>query len=471
MSAELAKLLEAALREGRCVATGPVEQLGAAELDGLASSTAGELRHFGVVPSEPVAIMIGNQPADLGRLLGVWLAGAVAVPLGASAPAPVLTQLKAAVGARITLGPDGIEAEVQPPPAPRAILCGAALVIFTSGSTGRPKGVVVGHEQFAGKLGVLQSLLGMRGDDVVLVPLQLTFIFGLWVSLLALLAGARLVLMPRYSVSAVTDALASGATVASVVPTMLRTLSASALPPAPALRLLLTGGESLGASLAARIGRAYPQAEVFDLYGTTETGSCDFCLHTRDTLKQGTIGTPTAGVAFAIVGDDGTPAQPGEIGELRIRTPYGMLGYLDEPEMTSAAFADGLFRTGDLARVKPDGMVDLVGRRKEIISRGGIKIAPLELEAVFACHPDIEAALCGGVADQRLGEAVHLLVVRRRGTRLEPQQLKEWAAGRIERNKLPDAIHFVDQLPVGGTGKADRGAVASYVATAGRDAG
>ena len=172
-------------------------------------------------------------------------------------------------------GPDGIEAEGRQPHAPRAILQGAALVIFTSGSTGRPKGVVVGHEQFAGKLSVLQSLLGMRGDDVVLVPLQLTFIFGLWVSLLALLAGARLVLMPRYSASAMTGALASGATVASVVPTMLRTLSASALPPAPALRLLLTGGEPLGASLAARIAAAYPQAEIFDLYGTTETGSCD----------------------------------------------------------------------------------------------------------------------------------------------------------------------------------------------------
>ena len=89
---------------------------------------------------------------------------------------------------------------------------------------------------------------------------------------------------------------------------------------------------------------------------------------------------------------------------------------------------------------------------------------------MFAGHPDVEAALCGGVADQRLGEAVHLLVVRRRGTLLEPQQLKAWAAGRIERNKLPDAIHFVDQLPVGGTGKADRSAVSRYVA-AGRDAG
>jgi acyl-CoA synthetase (AMP-forming)/AMP-acid ligase II len=140
-----------------------------------------------------------------------------------------------------------------------------------------------------------------------------------------------------------------------------------------------------------------------------------------------------------------------------------MLGYLDAPGLTAAAFDDGFFRSGDLARMRADGLVELVGRRKDIISRGGVKIAPLELDLLFAGHPDVDAALCGSVPDERLGEAVHVLVVRRKGAQIEAQQLKDWAGERVERAKVPDAIHFVDELPVGGTGKADRGAIAALV--------
>ena len=474
MPAGLAELLDVALRAGHCSAEGPDERLDAAGLDALAAKTALDLKQRGALPSEPVAVLMANRPADIGVLLGVWRTGAVAVPVNAAAPEAVLAELKASVGARFIIGPSGIDGS-GPSPASRALLEDAALVIFTSGSTGRPKKVVIGHQRFAAKLDALQRLLIFRAGDVILVPLQLTFIFGLWVSLLALRAGARLILMPRFSVSGLTQLFESGVTIAGLVPTMLRSLPADALPPAPKLRQLLTGGEPFGAALAAKIRAAYLQTEIFDLYGSTETGSCDFCFNSRDPRRQGAIGAPTEGVAFRIVADaitgsalggadGGRAAQAGNSGELQIRTPFGMLGYLDDPELTAASFDNGFFRTGDLARMRADGLVELVGRKKEIISRGGIKIAPLELDVLFAGHPDVEAVLCGAVADERRGEAVHLLVVRRKGAALDAGQLMDWAAIRIERGKLPDAIHFVEQLPLGTTGKADRSAVSRVVA-------
>jgi non-ribosomal peptide synthetase component E (peptide arylation enzyme) len=134
-----------------------------------------------------------------------------------------------------------------------------------------------------------------------------------------------------------------------------------------------------------------------------------------------------------------------------------MLGYLDQPELTAASFdADGYFKSGDLGRLRADGCVELVGRAKEIISRGGNKIAPLEIDALLCAHPDVTAALCAGVPDQRLGEAIHSAVVVRTGADLSAEALLAWAATRIERFKLPDRIYLVDALPVGATGKASR---------------
>jgi long-chain acyl-CoA synthetase len=458
----LAALLERVVQAGRATLDGTGGRLDAAGIDAAGARTTAHLAACGIAPGEPVLTLMANRPADIATLLGVWRAGAVAVPVDAAAPPAVRLRLTEQVGARISIGPGGVEGGLADRE-PRSLEPGAALVIFTSGSTGKPKGVVIGHDRLAGKIAVLEKLLPMRCEDVVLVPLRLTFIFGLWVSFLALLAGARVVLMERFTVTGMSEALSGGATVAAVVPTMLRSLPVDVPPSAPLLRMVLTGGEPLGAALAGRVAAMYPRAGMFDLYGSTETGSCDFCLPVLEPSHRGSIGRPTAGVEYRIVGEHGRQVADGEQGELQIRTPFGMLGYLNAPELTAATFAGDYFRTGDLARLRGDGLVELVGRAKDIVSRGGIKIAPLELDHLFASHPDVEAALTGAVGDERLGEAVHVLIVPRKGARVDVRAMRDWAAERLERGKLPDGIHLVDELPVGGTGKADRSAVASVV--------
>jgi acyl-CoA synthetase (AMP-forming)/AMP-acid ligase II len=451
MSGALARILgEALARSGHAVGSMNGERRERRDLMVIAERLSGALVAHGVLPGEPVHVRIANRPADLGALLGIWRTGAVAVPVHVSAAAATVTRLERRTQARFAV--DGARLDVFGAAAPpeRPLLRDAALVIFTSGSTGEPKGAVIGHQRLADKLAVLDWLLGLHAGDVVLVPLQLTFIFGLWVSLLTLMTDARLVLVPKFSRDTMERGLAD-ATVLAGVPSMFRALLMDAPPSAPRLRLLLTGGEVLAPKLADAM-RRFAGPAIYDLYGLTETGSCDFCLAPADQPHGfGTIGRPTEGVAFRLAAD----------GELQIRTPFGMLGYLDDPDLTQASFADGYFRTGDLARMTASGNVELIGRAKDIISRGGHKIAPLEIDNLLAEHPDVAAALCAGVPDERLGEVIHAVVVRRAGSTLDAIALRDWLLARTEHFRVPEVFHFRDALPVGATGKADRRAVAN----------
>ena len=425
----------------------------AAAMIAAADVVSAALRAKGCAPDEPVVLFVANEPPDLAGFLGIWLAGCVAAPIHVTTPAAAADALVARLGSRFAVRAGAVSAIGDAAPPKRRLLSGAALIVFTSGSTGQPKGVVVGHTALAWKLGALSRLLGVRRDDVVAVPLQLTFIFGIWVSLLALQSGSKLLLTPKLAQSP--EALGD-ATLLAAVPTLLRTLTAAPALHAPRLRAVLTGGEPFPPALAERVAHCCPAARIVDLFGLTETGSCDFVADFgAGAPVAGTIGRPTEGVDFRIA--EASPPLPGGAGELQIRTPARMLGYLDDPALTQQAFADVYFRTGDLARLRDDGCVELVGRSKDIISRGGNKIGPLEIENMILGHEGVAAALAFGLPDERLGETLQVMIVRRDPT-LTEAALRGWARARIERYKLPDAIHFVDTLPVGRTGKADRGA-------------
>ena len=463
MSGALAEILLAALKSpGRTIESTADEAQRGADLLVRAEEVRSALAERGVTPNEPIHVIIGNRPADLGALLGVWQADAVAVPVHMSAAASTVERVRRISQARFSVDGDRLGTIGSAPPPRRALLRGAALVIFTSGSTGEPKGVVIGHRRLADKLAVLDRLLTIAPHDVVLCPLQLTFIFGLWASLLTLMKGGRLVLVAKFTREAMARGLAEARVIAGV-PSMFRALLAYPDVAAPKLRAMLSGGEVLAPALARAMQRLAPAA-IHDLYGLTETGSCDFHLGPAGQPQGfGTIGYPTDGVAFRIA-RDGAAVAAGETGELQIRTPFGMLGYLDNPALTEASFDGGYFRTGDLARMTAGGAVALVGRAKDIISRGGNKIAPLEIDSLLAEHPEIAAALCAGVADERLGEVIHAVIVTRAGARLDAAALRDWLLVRTERFKVPDVFHFRDALPSGASGKADRRAVAQLAA-------
>jgi long-chain acyl-CoA synthetase len=174
----------------------------------------------------------------------------------------------------------------------------------------------------------------------------------------------------------------------------------------------------------------------------------------------GCIGRPSPGVRFRILDSEGKAVPLGEIGELNISSPFLMSGYLDEPALTP--IRDGWLATGDLAREREPGIVEIAGRKKELIYRGGNKVSPLEIEFACSAHPKVAAALAIGRPDERLGQRIHALVVPRENG-LTVSDLRAFLATRVERYKIPDLFYFARELPAGRTGKADRGRFAAML--------
>ena len=424
---------------------GQAAVLSYAALAGHAQGLAAQLRGAGLQADEPVLVMVSNQPVDIAAMLAVWLAGGVVVAVHRSTPPALRAALQQRTGARLGLDQADSAATIDTPPA-------GGLLRWP----GPPR------------------LLQFQPTDRCLLVLNLSFGFGLWLALLTLLRGGILVLAPKFDAAEFLHTLASQRiTQVGLVPTMMRVVLADpALAPAIAqvatqgdLRQILMGGELLGLSLAETLRRQFANTRLVDIYGLTETSTCDFFAFPADyALRPGCIGRPAPQVQHRIADAQGMALPPGVVGELQLRSPYLMAGYLDAPELTAAAYQGDWFRTGDLACQHADGLVVLMGRQKELISRAGNKVTPVEVEQALSAHPDVAAAMAVGVADVLLGERIHVLVVARPGSTLCTAALRQHLAGRLEKFKHPDTWHVADALPLGRTGKADRGALAAHIA-------
>lgn len=423
-------LFEALERRGRTVVVeGPDASLTAERILEEAELGARTLRAEGLRPHAPVPVEVDNRPTDIVDLLAVYRAGGVAVPIHRATPE---------VRRRAMLD------LLRPSP----LLEGASTIVFTSGSTGTPKGVVLRGDRQADKLAAIARETRWPEGARTLLALQLTFSFGQWVAWLTLLAGGVLLVPERLTLEAVARRLsAGGIDRLPAVPTLLRSLLETG---APAFAgSVLSGGERLPAAFGARLLQAWPDARLGDIYGLTETGTSDFFVDPEDyAAAAGSLGRPAQGIDVRVAAD----------GELRIRSPWGMAGYLGDPDRSEAAFdADGFFRTGDLVEARDDGRLELVGRASEIINKGGLKVAPREVEDALAAHPAVAAVLVTGIPDRATGEAVAAGVVTRPGAEVDPDTLRGWVAERLEKYKAPSRILLLPALPAGRTGKADRG--------------
>lgn len=424
-----------------------------AELMGRVRGFARFLSIQGVKAGGRVALAIDNRwPFPVACLAGMWV-GATVVPLDPRLTADerraILDDLGPAVVAHEVLGDEAEWPLCEEPAA-------AALILYTSGSTGQPKGAVLGHGALAAAIASwVGPVMALTPDDVVLAVLPLSHSFGLNGALFApLLAGATVVLVERFTAEAAVAAIrAHGVTVFPGVATMFRRiLETGELAGLERLRIALSGAAPCPWELA-REWRERTGVRILRGYGMTELFRPLSYLAGDPTDLPDAVGRPVPGVEIRVVDDAGRAVVPGDVGELFIRTPAAMDGYLNAPAETTAVLADGWFRTGDLASVTPEGYVRIAGRKRERILRGGYSVFPGEVEAALLAHPAVLEAAVVGQPHAELGEEIVAFVVLRPGAVAAEDALIAHCRERLAAYKYPRTVVLRDGLPKTATGK------------------
>ena len=425
------------------------------ELAQRAGGVARRLVEQGLEPGDRVAVLLPNGWRFAVALLGGLMAGATVSPLNPKLAAAESARILADLRPRIVLDAIGEETadwsrllEPRPP----------ALILYTSGSTGRPKGAVLSHAALdAALVSWAGPVMGLTGTDCVLATLPLSHSFGINGALLApILAGARVAIVESFTPPAALAAIAQhGVTVFPGVATMFRRLlDTPALDRSEltTLRIAVSGAAPCPWDLAQE-WRARTGVRILRGYGMTELfRPISYRADDARDLPE-SIGRPVPGVELRIVNDAGRPQPAGETGELWIRSPAVMEGYLEAQEETRAVLADGWFRTGDLATISSDGFVAIAGRKKELILRGGYSVVPAEVEAVLLTHPAVAEAAVVGEPHPDLGEEVVAFVTLRAGTPVDPAALIAHCRERLAGYKYPRRVTVLDALPKSATGK------------------
>ncbi len=333
-----------------------------------------------------------------------------------------------------------------------------AFVLYTSGSTGTPKGARLSQRATAFALESWRHPVMMLSEtDVSLAALPLAHSLGIFGAVLGpLLSGGSVVFLDRFSAE---DALAAIArhrvTVFPGVATMFRRiLESPALAGADlvSLRYALSGAapcpwelvEAWRRATGLRILRGYGMTELFRPISYRASDGED---------RPEAIGRAVPGVSLRVVGEDEAPLAAGETGELWIDSPARMSAYHGRPEETTDVLSGRWFKTGDLATVSEDGFVRIVGRKKDMIMRGGFTVAAGEVEAVLQTHPAIVEAAVVGVGDADLGEEIAAFVVFRPGGSATSDELEAYCRERMAGYKCPRHFRIVEHLPKGPAGK------------------
>lgn len=337
-----------------------------------------------------------------------------------------------------------------------------ALVLFTSGTTGNPKGVVLSFGAVMTRIALNAQHIGAACRERTLVALPTSFGHGLIGNALTpLLSGGDIVLHPlglplSQNLGHIIDQYRIG--FMSSVPAFWRLALKFAQAPANStLRRVHVGSAPLSADLWTAIAQ-WSRADVVNCYGVTELANwVAGAASGAEGVTDGLVGRLWGGEA-AILDRSGVRQNAGE-GELLVKSPSVMSGYLHRPDLTAAVFVDGWYRTGDTAHIDTRGVIRLTGRIKDEINRAGLKIQPAEVEALLETHPDIHEACVFGAADAVSGEIVAAAVRLKPGKNVAAAALQDWCRTRLRREAVPERWFLVDKLPRNERGKINREAL------------
>lgn len=353
-----------------------------------------------------------------------------------------------------------------------------AFILYTGGTTGKPKGVMLcqaGFLTMAGNTIHALSPLAIGKNDSWLVAGPLYHGAALAYSVTGLHFGQTVHLLPQFDADDVLSAIARGyGTTTWFIPTMSRRVvdrvAEKKIDPAAieGLRLIISAGAPLSVQLRQELRRAFRLCQVIDIVGQTELTSTIISHGEPGEIERDptAVGFPAPGMTVALLDDNNNPVGPDQVGELCYRSDCLMLGYWKKPEATREAMAGGWFHSGDLGRRRPDGLIHVVGRKKELIKSGGENIIPNEIENVLRGVAGISDACVIGVADDHWGERVHAVIAIGEGEG-DAETVRAAAEAKcrsdLSRYKVPKTWTALSKLPANALGKCDKAKVREIV--------
>ena len=464
-----------------------------AELDRRATAFARALQRRGISPGDRILLVNANTAEFFVALFGAARAGCCSVPVDVNlAPpeidmiakhaevklaiveAPTAAKVVGAIGGTPCLvlgreaagGADPLDLDAEqgaPAPAPVAP-DDLVLILYTSGTTGMPKGVMHTHSTLLTKVATIKEWFQFDDTFRSLCLLPTHFGHGLICNCLStFFYGGSLVLCRPFDfglVSRLVDILdkhqvSTFSSVPAVIRTLMMVLDRKSAVRLPALRFVTCGSATVTlediSKFEEKIG-----VPLLNCYGITETSSWT-AMSPRDPARP----KDSVGIAFGcqIRAVDPTTRQQvpaGTEGELQVKGPSVMKGYLKQPELTAEVLADGWFSTGDLGRVDAENHVFLLSRIKDIIIRAGLNVYPAEIDQVLLRHPGVADAVSLGIEDAVLGERVVACVVRKPGSEVNERELIDHCKQFLASYKSPERIKLVDEIKKTARGKVNR---------------
>ena len=454
------------------------------ELDAACNAFARGLARAGLKPGDRIGILSLNRADFVVALLGAMRAGVVPVPVNIKLAADAAGFILRDAGARLVfvepafrrLCPAdlrvvefgaGLDEFVDPGPFDAFVPAPASIAIqpYTSGSTGRPKGVLLTHYGQNWSRRILAHTRGTTEHDVILVAAPLYHKNALNAIKQGLTAGATLPLLPQFDIERYIDAIGRyRCTVISGVPTMMAMLLTRkdllGRTDTTSVRTVMMGSAPSSPQLIRDLRAHFPNAEALVVYGVTEGGPVPLGPHPDGRPRPvGSLGVPYPGTEAKLVGG----ARPDE-GELVLKNPGNLLGYHNLPDETAKKLRDGWYYTGDVCRRDGDGFYWFVGRTDDMFVSGGENIFPGEVEAMLLRHPAVQQALIMPFDHELKGQVPYAFVVPRAGSRVSEEELKQFALANGPAYQHPRRVFFLEQLPLSGTNKVDRGRLRQLVA-------
>lgn len=442
---------------------------------------ADALRHTPAGPHGPmVATLLPNSLDALASYLACQVAGVGAVPVNTRLAdqeiAHILTDSGAgavlaageclATARRVAGGTEVIDAAaIQPSGRFRDLTADAsrgrrtAVVFYTSGTTGLPKGAAFHNDSWVVNTMRWGWQLGVRADEVMLVPGPLFHMSYSSFALATWLMGGQVRIMPNFSAERACDEFATSATFAFLVPSMtlmlLEEWKRRGRKPLTAMRSMMTSGAAVSPDLLAEAFEMFPNAEIQEVYGWTEAGFATREAKRPDTVASGTVGHATVGSDVAVFDEAGRPCAPRERGEIAVRTLCCSAGYLN-PATAGTTRRGEWVLSGDIGYFTEDGRLRVVDRKHGMIISGGENVYAAEVEQVVLRHPAVRECVVVGQPDERWGEAVVAVAVLHPGKTLDSAQLRAFCKQHLADYKSPRRLVVVDELPRNSMGKLQR---------------